>query len=43
MLESMTSHNTDRKSIDVSKFRETFLGCKAEDTRHILQHMRIGY
>ena len=43
MLGSMTSRNTGRKSIDISNFRETFVGCQAEDARHILQHMRIGY
>ena len=43
MLGSTTSRNNGRKSNDVLNFRETFLGCQAEDARHILQHMRIGY
>lgn len=31
-----------QKSVDVSNFRETFLGRQAKNARHVLKHMRIG-
>jgi hypothetical protein len=37
----LTTVRRRQKSIDVSNLGETLLGRKAEDTRHVLQHVRI--